>query len=125
MWYKANIFGDTQTQTLIENQTNPKEVKKLGRLVKGFDETKWCELRTGSMFIVCYNKFDQNKAMKKELLETGSRHLVEASPYDKVWGVGLEENDPLILDEKNWRGLNLLGKVLMDVRNQFEFEKSA
>jgi len=70
----------------------------------------------GFMKYVNYLKFTQNLEFRNQLLETENRTLVEASPYDKIWGVGLEETNDLILDEKNWLGQNLLGKALMEVR---------
>jgi ribA/ribD-fused uncharacterized protein len=68
-------------------------------------------------------KFEQNSDLRKQLVEmTGNRVLVEASPVDKIWGVGLAADDDLILDEANWKGQNLLGKALMEVRNYFTME---
>ena len=69
---------------------------------------------------VNYLKFSQNEIFKQKLLETGNRILVEASPVDKIWGVGLDENDENILDESKWKGQNLLGKALMEVRKMLK-----
>ena len=71
------------------------------------------------MVNVLKSKF-QIPELKEALLRTGDRIIVEASPYDKIWGVGLEENDPRILNEKNWRGQNLLGKALIEVRQSLK-----
>lgn len=119
MWYKAMEFGDADTAKLVEAEINPREVKKLGRLVKGYKDAKWDAVRYERMTRVNLWKFTQIHPYQVELLETGDKIIVEASPYDKIWGVGLLEDDPLILDEKNWQGLNLLGKVCMDIRRQF------
>ena len=116
MWYKAMHFHDTGTADKVLLTSDPKAVKALGRLVKNYDESKWKEVRYNIMVDVNYYKFSQNEAMKQELLASGDKVIVEASPYDKIWGVGLLEDDPLILDEKNWQGENLLGKAIMDVR---------
>lgn len=118
MWWKAHRFGDIETRNEIEKTPDPKEVKKLGRKVKGFDVEKWDNCCFNIMVYVIDDKFRQNPEMLKELLATGNKTIVEASPYDIIWGVGLLEDDDLILDEKNWRGKNLLGKALMEVRER-------
>lgn len=99
----------------IMNQTSPKAIKELGRKVKGFDEVHWNNLRydivvRGNMF-----KFGQNEELKKILVKTKSAELVEASPYDKIWGIGLSENQARRVNRKRW-GMNLLGNALMEVR---------
>ena len=116
--YFSNVFKDEDTKKLIENTPNPKEVKKLGRLVKNYNDLIWDKVRLSNMVYVNYLKFSQNEDLKKELLDTGDKIMVEASPYDRIWGVGLDENNPLILDKANWNGLNLLGDALMEVRNK-------
>jgi hypothetical protein len=118
MWYKADTFGDRDIRTAIQRTSNPKEVKELGRQVKNFNEEVWNNVRFDKMVYVNELKFTQNPYYGQTLKNTGNRILVEASPYDKIWGVGLLETDPLILDEKNWTGLNLLGKALMEVREK-------
>lgn len=118
MWQKALFFNDHRAADLIENEVDPKLCKKYGRQVKGFDPKLWSCVCLGFMTYVNYLKYSQNAELRQSLLDTGTRTLVEASPYDKIWGVGLSEYDPLILDEKNWRGQNLLGKALMDVRSR-------
>lgn len=116
MWYKARFFGNNDIAEFIAKETNPQKCKKFGRAIRNFNNEKWSIIRMKPMIHVNYLKFSQNKELKQELLNTGDRILVEASPYDKIWGVGLREEDELILDEKNWKGLNLLGKALMEVR---------
>ena len=122
MWYKAKAFGDTASQGFIERETNPKQVKELGRQVKGYNDAVWAGERYNIMVRVNMWKFTQNEDLLKELLATGSKTMVEASPYDKVWGVGLLEDDPLILDKENWEGQNLLGIALMEVRDRIRKE---
>lgn len=116
MWRKANFFNDHITQKLIEYEEESSEVKRLGRLVRNYNEDAWSIVRFGFMIYVNLLKYTQNPEFAKQLIDTGNRILVEASPYDKVWGVMLEENDPLILDAKNWKGQNLLGHSLEIVR---------
>jgi ribA/ribD-fused uncharacterized protein len=72
------------------------------------------------MYRACLAKFQQNKYLKDRLLATGNKIIVEAAWYDMVWGVGLREDDPLILDKANWTGTNWLGKTLMLVRERVE-----
>ena len=116
MWEKAKFFGDDEIAGRILKVSNPSMAKKLGRQVKNFDAEKW--LMPGYRFMVDVNeaKFTQNEFLKQKLLSTGTKMLVEASPYDSIWGIGLGEADDAILNENNWKGLNLLGKALMDVR---------
>jgi ribA/ribD-fused uncharacterized protein len=116
MFFKALCFEDNDIAQVILKETDPQKVKKLGRVVKNFDKNMWNFIKLGYMTYVNYLKFSQNESLKNLLLETENKTLVEASPYDKIWGVGLREENPLILDEKNWNGLNLLGKSLMKVR---------
>ncbi len=118
MWEKALCFGDTETANQILETSNPRTAKDLGRLVKNYDEKIWETKRFDAMFNVCLAKFSQNKPRLETLLSTGNKTIVEASPYDKVWGVGIHWTDDEILDENNWKGQNLLGRVLMKVREQ-------
>ena len=116
MYHKALLFDDTEIANQILATNNPKEQKALGRKVKGFDVTVWDQKKLAIVTQGNYLKFSQNKKFKEQLLSTGLKIFVEGSPYDSVWGVCLKYSDPLILDEKNWKGQNLLGKALMDVR---------
>lgn len=122
MAQKALLFGDVDIYNQILSTDNPKQQKALGRKVRNFDPKKWdivCKdiVKQGNMA-----KFSQNPKLKQMLRETGDRKLVEASPYDKIWGIGLGENDPRIHDEKNWQGKNYLGEVLMEVRDLLKLD---
>lgn len=119
MYYKSFFFGDHGTLAKIIIEFSPSEVKQLGRQIKGYDDKAWQAVRYGYMVYVNYLKFSKNEDFKNVLLETKGKTLVEASPYDRVWGVGLREDDPFILDETKWQGQNLLGKALMDVRDYY------
>lgn len=114
---KAELFNDTESFKRILATSNPRKVKELGRAVKNFDANIWDANKFDIVVKGNYEKFVQNSDLKKYLLSTNDDILVEASPYDKVWGVGLRASDPLILNESTWKGENLLGKALMEVRN--------
>lgn len=113
---KARLFGDEHTAARIMASPHPAQVKKLGREVRDFDETKWKEHRFDIVAAGSYAKFSQNPSLKSHLLATGVRVLVEASPTDCVWGIGLAATDPRAREPKDWRGLNLLGFALMHAR---------
>ena len=120
MWMKAITFGDEETANkILKRGHNPRTAKALGREVKNYDDEKWNEIRYKVMVDANYYKYSQNEELKELLLnpEFDGKHFCEASPFDIVWGVGLGEDDPLIDDESNWRGQNLLGKALDEVRN--------
>lgn len=119
MYAKAVLFKDYEIAKKILNENNPNQCKKLGRQVKNFDENVWVKNREVIYKSVLIAKFSQPE-LKVKLLQTGDKIMVEASPFDKIWGVGLREDDDKILDSKNWKGLNLLGKVLMEVRNKIK-----
>lgn len=115
---KAELMGDLSMAAHMLTVSDPSELKKLGRQVHNYDEALWEENRMAVMVEGCFLKFSQNPAMRDELLATGDRLIVEASPYDKVWGIGLEENDLRSLDPTQWQGRNLLGEALMQVREK-------
>jgi ribA/ribD-fused uncharacterized protein len=118
MWSKADTFGDEETKKEILIYSEPKMHKKLGRQVKNFDDTIWASVRFELALEFLYCKYNQNPSLKKLLIDTYPRKMVEASPYDKVWGIGLSEYDQLMHDESNWKGENLLGKALDLVREK-------
>lgn len=114
---KARAFLDTETLSEILKSETPKEAKDLGRQVTNFSEDVW---RLKSYSIVLEGnllKFVQNPALRDYLISTGESILVEASPYDKIWGIGMKQDDDGIEDPKNWKGQNLLGFALMEVRD--------
>ncbi len=114
---KARLFGDEALLSSIINAKHPSEAKKLGRKVKGFDEETWQQERFSIVVRGNYAKFTQNSDLHAFLLNTGGRILVEASPKDKLWGIGLSQDDPRARKPKQWQGLNLLGFALMEVRD--------
>ncbi len=124
MYCKAKLFGDNLTADKILATANPRDQKALGRRVAGYDDTVWCERRSRIVALGCYAKFSQNSALRDALLSTGSTVLVEASPYDRIWGVGLAENDPRVFDPSQWQGQNLLGIALTEARKMLTAELS-
>ena len=120
MYFKALYFGDYQIAEEIYNTKNPSLCKKLGRKVSNFDEDRWSFIRGPIFEDLIYQKYLQDKDLQEKLLspEFDGKLFVEASPKDRIWGVGLDENNPLILDPKNWKGLNLLGEITTRVRTK-------
>lgn len=117
MAQKAKLFNDIESYELIMKEKSPRNHQALGRKIKNFDEEVWKNHREEIVYTANIAKFSQNPELLEMLLRTPDTTFVEASPYDKIWGVGLGEDDPLIDDEKNWKGLNLLGKTLTRVRD--------
>jgi hypothetical protein len=113
---KARLFGDGATAEKIVAATHPHEAKTLGRLVSGFAEQTWRAHRYGIVVAGNTAKFGQHPALAEFLRGTGDRVLVEASPLDLVWGIGLAADDERAATPSRWRGQNLLGFALMDVR---------
>ena len=117
MAQKALLFGDSAVYDEIMAASHPKQFKTLGRKITPFDEATWNSHKKD--IVVCGNlaKFSQNTAMGEFLLGTGNRILVEASPYDKIWGIGRAASDDNIENPHTWRGENNLGFALMEVRD--------
>ena len=120
MYKKATFFGDHDIAEKILKTDHPRDAKKLGRKVKRFDKTLWEEIAKKVVYDGSYEKFTQNPRLKEKLMDTDGTLLVEASPYDRIWGIGMAENDPGINDEKNWNGTNWLGEVLTQLREDFK-----
>lgn len=118
MWEKANTFNATNIAKKLLTETNPNEAKKLGRAIRNYDDAKWSKLRFNVMVEVLKAKFNSGH-LHNQLMDTGKKQLVEASPIDNIWGIGLGENDEKALDQSKWRGQNLLGIALMDVRDYY------
>jgi ribA/ribD-fused uncharacterized protein len=113
---KARLFGDEQTRSSILATSKPGAAKALGRTVRGFDEMLWETHRFDIVVKASAAKFAQNAELLTYLLETGDKVLVEASPVDRVWGIGLAADDPRAILPHEWQGLNLLGFALMRAR---------
>lgn len=117
MAQKALLFGDTEVHDKIIAAPKPGETKDLGRTVSGFDEALWNANRYEIVKQGNIHKFGQHPAMSEYLIGTGDRVLVEASPVDAIWGIGLSADSDKIDNIDAWRGLNLLGFALMEVRD--------
>ncbi|MCC9310872.1 NADAR family protein [Kitasatospora sp. RB6PN24] len=115
---KARLFGDEALVPRILAARTPAEAKKLGRQVRGFTEERWAEARFELVTAGNVAKFGQDPALREYLLTTGGRVLVEASPVDRVWGIGLAADDERAADPARWLGLNLLGFALMEARKR-------
>lgn len=122
---KARMFGDEHTRERILAASHPAEAKKLGRLVRGFDEQLWLAERFDVVIEGSTAKFKQHPQLLAYLLGTNGRVLVEASPADRVWGIGLAAADAHATDPEHWRGLNLLGFALMEARSRLRARSSA
>lgn len=116
MYQKAMFFGDHKSAERILETVKPSEQKALGRQVKNFDLDKWNQVAKEIVYNGNHEKFRQNKDLYKSLMDTVGTTLVEASPYDKIWGIGLKENDPRALNRNSWMGSNWLGEILTQLR---------
>ncbi|MBW0102346.1 NADAR family protein [Pseudonocardia sp. KRD291] len=114
---KADLFGDTATAARILDADSPAEAKQLGREARGFDSATWRRHRFDIVVRGNEAKFGQDDALAEHLRSTGDTVLVEASPDDRVWGVGRALDDPAATDPRQWDGENLLGFALMRVRD--------
>ena len=117
MSQKALLFKDRETFEKIMEADNPKSYKALGRLVRNFNPGVWDNNKYQIVLKGNVAKFSQNEALKDFLIKTGNKILVEASPYDGIWGIKLRIGDPKIQNPNNWRGENLLGFALMETRD--------
>ncbi|AGL18616.1 NADAR family protein [Actinoplanes sp. N902-109] len=116
MWRKATLFGDDAMAERVLAAPHPHAAKALGGRVSGFDQQTWDEHRFDIVVAGNCAKFGQHADLRAFLLRTGRRVLVEASPVDRIWGIGLARDDRAASDPARWRGLNLLGFALMQVR---------
>ena len=125
MFHKAKLFGDSRACERVLAARSPGEAKAVGREVVGFEQSLWNEKRFEIVVKANLAKFSQNPALAAFLLNTGNRVLVEASPVDTIWGIGLAQDNPAAEDPNTWKGLNLLGFALMEVREQLNNQQDA
>jgi len=116
MWSKAQLFGDEEAAHAILAAANPGAAKRLGRDVRGFDSETWDQRRSAIVVRANLAKFGQQLELQRCLLGTRDRVLAEASPSDRIWGIGREADDERAKVPAQWTGLNLLGFALMAVR---------
>ena len=117
MYKKALLFKDIDVAEMIMEQSHPRKQKFLGRQVRGYDDAIWMANCQDIMVPGLVSKFTQDSYSLQCLLDTEDSIIVEASPYDKVWGIGMKKNDPRATDPTQWEGQNLLGIVLMKARD--------
>jgi ribA/ribD-fused uncharacterized protein len=115
---KARLFGDDQVATQILGAGSPRQAKQLGRQVSRFDAARWDAEKYRIVTEGSFEKFRQHKALGAFLLSTGDQVLVEASPVDRIWGIGLAADDERAANPLLWRGENLLGFALMEARDR-------
>ncbi|WP_327671789.1 MULTISPECIES: NADAR family protein [unclassified Streptomyces] len=115
---KARLFGDAEAERRAITAGHPAEAKKAGRLVRGFDGAVWERERFGVVVEGSVHKFAADPGLREFLVNTGERVLVEASPMDRVWGIGMAADEAGAADPEAWRGLNLLGFALMAARER-------
>ncbi|KNB51242.1 hypothetical protein AC230_18785 [Streptomyces caatingaensis] len=115
---KARLFEDAEAEARVLAAGHPQQAKDAGRTVRGFDEEVWRRRRFALVVEGSVHKFAAHPELREFLLATGERVLVEASPLDRVWGIGLAAGDERAGDPVRWRGLNLLGFALMEARQR-------
>jgi ribA/ribD-fused uncharacterized protein len=115
---KAMLFEDTERAAKILAAAHPRQHKALGRKVTPFDDAVWKRERINIVRAGSRAKFTQNPELLEKLLATKGTTLVEASPYDKIWGIGLAATDARAKDPAQWKGQNLLGKILTELRDE-------
>lgn len=122
MAQKSLVFGDHDIFNEIMKTNDPSEQKALGRKIKNFDKDVWEAKCKEIVYNGNYAKFTQNKSFYEALMATGDTELVEASPVDKIWGIGLSENDLRAQDKSQWQGTNWLGEIITQVREDLKKE---
>jgi len=118
MAHKAALFGDLEIRNEVLAADDPGKAKALGRHVKNFVEDVWVQHRWDIVVQANVLKFGQHDRLRRYLLGTAPKVLVEASPLDAIWGIGLSAQAPEATDPRKWKGLNLLGFALMEVRER-------
>ncbi len=118
MLSKARLFGDEEAAQAILATNDPDRQKRLGQAVRGFDQELWDHWKVSFVYEGSLAKFGQNEGAARQLRATGDAMLVEANPRDWIWGVGLGVNEPTVHSPSEWKGSNLLGRILTKVRFQ-------
>jgi ribA/ribD-fused uncharacterized protein len=115
---KALLFKDNEMFQKIMKSDKPRMHQRYGRQVKNFDEKTWSENNYQILLDGLYLKFSQNASLREVLLKTGDAMLAEASPYDKLYGIGWSADNPNAMNPSKWKGRNLMGRALMDTRQR-------
>lgn len=122
MYGKARMFDDLVSAGKILSLPYPKDQKAAGKQVANFDQVMWDKRKLNLVYAGAKAKFTQHEDLYDLLLSTGNTELVEASPYDRIWGIGLAVSNPAARDKTQWRGQNLLGVVLKRLRDQLRLQ---
>lgn len=120
MYQKAILMNDTDTAAEIMKTDDPKEHQRLGRIIRNFDSNLWDKVKYQTVYLGNFLKFYQNPDLREILLRTNGRLLVEVNPNDSVWGIALAIDNPDRLDSNKWKGENMLGEILTNVRNDLQ-----
>jgi ribA/ribD-fused uncharacterized protein len=115
---KAKLFNDAEALSKILATPKPGTAKAIGREVRNFDDKVWKQHAYDIVVEGSYHKFSQNESLKNFLLRTGNKIIVEASPRDCIWGIGLSQSSEKAMSPSTWRGTNLLGFALMEARDR-------
>lgn len=124
MWKKAMLFGDAESAEKVLETKHPRDVKHIGREVKGFVKKYWEENCKQFVYDGNHAKFTQNQRCYNALMNTGDTLLVEASPYDAICGIGLDEEEAKSISEEKWPGSNWLGSILTQLRNDLRSKQT-
>ena len=116
MLCKAAVMNDEETFSKIVAASTPAETKKLGRQIRGFNQKLWDEVVCSVAFEIVFQKFQKQPELREALLMTGEVIIVEASPYDAIWGIKMAPQDPRVNSPAQWQGTNILGWALMEAR---------
>lgn len=122
MFMKAMTFKDTEVANKILATNDVAKIKKLGRQVRNYNDKQWDSIRQQVMYDGLLEKFRQDEHLKIKLLDTGNAILAECAVKDTIWGIGISMKDSRRFDVSKWKGRNLLGAVLMAVRNTLRIE---
>lgn len=122
MYAKAKLFKDNEiADKILGGNQFPAKSKVLGRLVRGYCDVTWSDVRYDIMVNILLEKFTQDETCKQVLIDTDNLHIAEASKTDKIWGIGLGLYDDRAFDRSLWKGRNLLGESLMEVRSKIKY----
>lgn len=127
MYIKAITFGDNVTAQKILNTDDPNRCRKLGRQVKGYNDAEWAKIRYDVFYTLNWAKYTQDKKLQEKLLDPqfDGKKFVEASPIDKIWGIGYAEDNPNIEFTDIYWGKNYLGRILTNIRKRLKSAKGS
>lgn len=125
MYQKAVLFGDMATVVKIRNTNDVGEIKAYGRRILPYDDKKWSEQRYQVVHKGVLEKFRQNEQLAEQLLKTEDAILAECAVKDLIWGIGISMKDERRMNISEWKGLNLLGDILMQVRMELQNEQQS